>query len=90
MAQTSAPDVVVMYSYYSGATAQRTVLHILISRSEGKTESIEVKTRPANPALGAEAYQMAIAKLYREGYKIDGTFSPGRGAESSLVFVKRQ
>lgn len=90
IAQTGAPDVIVVQTYYSGTTNRNTVLHILISRGAGKTEVTEVETNDKMPEKEVEAYQKMVSKLYQEGYVIKGAFSPGRGISSNLIFIKGQ
>lgn len=85
LAQTASPPVVVVQTYYSGVTRLNT-FHILVSRGEGKTDHTEVKITEKQTPAEAEALQQVIAKLYQDGYTLQGSFGTRL---SSLVFVKR-
>lgn len=84
MAQVVNPQVVVVQTYYSGV-ARLSTFHILISRGEGKTDITEVKVTEKQTPAEAEALQQVVAKLYQDGYVLQGTFGTRL---SNLVFVK--
>lgn len=89
MAQTGAPDVVVVKVYEGTGT-----LRIVISHGEGKTELIEAVggTQKKELIPSAEALQKVITGLCQQGYALKSTFGGTQGYAylSTLVFIKGQ
>ena len=84
MAQTGAPDVVVVRFYHLGTPK----LHVTIVRGTAKPEEQEMK---GSDTEEAQFCQQVIAKLYQEGYTLKSTFSTGGGGgPNNLIFMKGQ
>lgn len=79
-------DVVVVRVQDGGGGDVRCV----VTRGEGKSEEVVFKSGYKATSLGiaAEGYHKLIARLYQEGYVLQGTVSTGAGLTSTLFFVK--
>jgi hypothetical protein len=84
MAQTGS-DVVVVHFTRGGGGANRFIA--TIAYESGKTEEQEVK---GDNATEVKFAQQVIAKLYKQGYSLRGSFAPGFPSTNMLVFVKGQ
>jgi hypothetical protein len=84
MAQTGS-DVVVVHFTRAGGGGGHFVA--TIAYEGGKTEVQDVK---GDEAAEVKFAQQVIAKLYKQGYSLRGSFAPGFPSTNMLVFVKGQ
>ena len=84
MAQTGGSNVIVVRVRDSGVG-----IELVINRGKGQSELIKFSSGVSDKHLqeAAEGYQLALAKLYQEGYSLKSTFTAAEGL-STLVFVK--
>lgn len=84
MAQTGAPDVVIVRT-----TDSYESLRIVVTHGEGKTEVLELarKDLKQSPNGQEEALQKVFAKLYQEGYQLRGTGGGGYNYTIRNTFV---
>ena len=89
MAQTGAPDVVVVRTtdYFDN-------LRIVVTHGEGKTQVLELarKDLKQSPNGQEEALQKVFANLYQEGYRLSGTGGGGNNylIRNTFIFTKGQ
>lgn len=83
-AQTVESKVVIMQVYYTVFST----FNISIIYGPGKIITSEPPAR--STAQAGEALQVAINKLYQEGYGLKSTFSTGTANNATLIFIKEE